>query len=513
MADDPTSIDPSPLSMSARAMAEAVRSGERSARELTQAYLDAIAERDPALHSYRLVDAEGALARAEAIDAERSRGATLGPLAGVPVGLKDNFVTADLDTTCGSRMLEGWRPPYAGSHAARLLDAGAVILGKLAMDEFAMGSSNENTPFEPVRNPWALDRVPGGSSGGTASAVAAGLCALGLGSDTGGSIRQPASLCGVVGLKPTYGRVTRAGMIAFASSLDQAGPLARTVEDAALGLSVLAGADPRDATSLRAPVPDYLAAVDAGREGDLKGVKIGVQRSSLGEGLADSVRARFEASLEVLAERGAELVDVELPHFHLAVAAYYVVATAEASSNLARYDGVRYGASAAREDAPPSSLVELYERTRSTHFGAEVKRRILLGTFVLRSESYADYYGRAMKVRTLLARDYASAFERCDLIASPTSPVPAWRLGEKLDDPLAMYLSDVFTIGANLAGLPAISIPAGFCEPCEDCPRLPIGLQLTGRRLDEATLLRVSAAHEAATPWAAERPTFEGGQG
>lgn len=471
------------LELSARALAAAVRGGELSAVEVARAYLDRIDATDGRLHAYRRVTNELALQQAAAVDEARRGGRPLGLLAGVPVALKDNFVTAGVETSCGSRILAGWIPPYQGTHARRLLDAGAVLLGKLAMDEFGMGSSNENTPHEPVANPWALDRVPGGSSGGSAAAVAARSCALALGTDTGGSVRQPASLCNVVGLKPTYGRVSRFGMVAFASSLDQAGPLARDVGDAALALQVLAGRDPLDATSLDAPVPDYLASLASD---DLTGVRVGLDRAVLElDGLDPAVRSCFTAGLARLVDAGAQLVDIELPHFEHAVATYYVLCTAEASSNLARFDGVRYGQRVSR-----ASLRETYEASRGAGFGAEVQRRILLGTYVLRAESYADYYGRAMKVRTLIARDHAAAFERCDVIASPTSPVVAWRRGVKLDDPLAMYLSDVFTIGANLVGLPAISIPTGFAEG------LPVGLQLIGPRLGEAQLLRAAAAHE-----------------
>ena len=491
--------------LSARALAAQVRSGERSASEVATTYLERAAATQPQLFAFRTLTEARAQAQAQAIDAARAAGDALGPLAGVPVGLKDIFVTEGVATSCGSRMLEGWTPPYSGTQARRLEQAGAVMLGKLAMDEFGMGSSNENTPYEPVRNPWARDYVPGGSSGGTAAAVAARACALGLGSDTGGSIRQPASLCNLVGLKPSYGRVSRYGMIAFASSLDQAGPLTRTVEDAALALQVLAGHDPLDATSSSAPVPDYLAAVDAGARGGLAGLRVGVHRHALElPGLDPEVRERFAASLELLVAAGAELVDIELPHFDYAVATYYVLCTAEASSNLARYDGVRYGLR-----RPGASLRDSYEATRHDGFGPEVKRRILLGAFVLRAESYAEYYGRAMKVRTRIAEDYAQAFTRCDLLASPTSPVPGFRLGERLDDPLAMYLSDVFTIGANLAGLPAISIPAGFSRASEARPRLPIGLQLIAPAFAEVELLRAAAAHEAATSWPRERPALD----
>lgn len=495
------------LTLSARALAAAIHGGSVSAVEATGAYLEQISATEPVLHAYRCILPERALAEAAAVDAARQAGAALGPLAGVPIGLKDIFVTKGVETSCGSAMLSGWTPPYQGTQARRCAEAGAVLLGKLAMDEFGMGSSNENTPFEAVRNPWAPDHVPGGSSGGTAAAVAARSCALGLGSDTGGSIRQPASLCNLVGLKPTYGRVSRFGMIAFASSLDQAGPITREVGDAALALQVLAGHDPRDATSLDAPVPDYLGAVEQGAGVGLGGLRVGVDRHAMQlEGLDPEVRARFEEALAVLVGAGATLCEVELPHFEHAVATYYVLCTAEASSNLARYDGLRYGLHRTRP-----SLRETYEATRHDGFGAEVKRRILLGTFVLRADSYADYYGRAMKVRTLIARDYAAAFDQCDVLASPSSPVPGWRLGAKLDDPLAMYLSDVFTIGANLAGLPAMSIPAGFSTGSGGHPALPIGLQLIGPRLAEARLLQVAAAHEAATSWHRERPPLAGG--
>ncbi|MCA9695542.1 MAG: Asp-tRNA(Asn)/Glu-tRNA(Gln) amidotransferase subunit GatA, partial [Myxococcales bacterium] len=426
-----------------------------------------------------------------------------GPLAGVPLGLKDIFVTRGLATTCGSRILDGWLPPYDSTHALRLRQAGAVLLGKLAMDELAMGSSGEHTHLPPTCNPWDLGHVPGGSSGGAAAAVAARLVAVGLGSDTGGSIRQPASLCGVVGLKPTYGRVSRRGLIAFASSLDQAGPITRTTRDAARVLTCLAGHDPEDASSLRAPVPDYEAACARG----VRGLRVGVLRAALaGPGLDPEVADACARAIEALARAGATLVDVALPHAESAVACYYVVCAAEASSNLARYDGLRYGP---RVEAP--TLRELYAATRSAGFGAEVKRRIMLGTFVLRSDSYARYYGQAMRVRTLIARDHARVFDACDVIAGPTSPVPAFRRGERLDDPLAMYRADVFTIGANLAGLPAISIPAGFTQATAARPRLPIGLQLVGPPLGEEALLAAAAAHEAATSWHLEAPPEPGG--
>ncbi len=487
------------IDATARELAAQVRSGARSAAEIAATFLernDAVASR---LHAWSRRDDDRARHRAAAIDAEVAAGRDPGPLAGVPVGLKDNFVTAGVETCCGSRILAGWIPPYDGAHVQRLAEAGAVSLGKCAMDEFAMGSSNENTPDEPVRNPWALDFVPGGSSGGSAAAVAARLVPFALGTDTGGSIRQPASMCGIVGLKPTYGRVSRYGMIAFGSSLDQAGPLTRNVRDAAAVLGVLAGHDPRDSTCLDEPVPDYVAACDA----TIAGARIGVDRSVIDhDGLDDDVRAAFETSLAVLRDAGAQIVDITLPHFAHAIATYYVLATAEAASNLSRYDGLRYGAQQTRP-----GLRQTYEATREHGFGDEVKRRIMLGTFVLREGSFARYYGRAQKVRTLIARDYAAAFASCDAIASPTSPVAGWRIGEKQADPMAMYLSDVFTIGANLAGLPAISIPGGFCRATETMPRLPIGFQLLAPRLGEPTLLALAAAHEAATAWHEQMPT------
>ncbi len=483
--------------LSVRALAAHVREGSLRAEEVLEAFEARADATEPRVHAYLLRARESAAAAAKAIDAARAAGRALGPLAGVPVGLKDLFVSEGIETRAGSRILEGWIPPYQGSHAARLQRAGAVITGKLAMDEFAMGSSSENTPYEAPRNPWDARYVPGGSSGGSAAAVAVGSVAAALGSDTGGSIRQPASFCGVVGLKPSYGRVSRQGMIAFASSLDQAGPITRDVRDAAAILQVLAGHDPLDSTSLDAPVPDYLAACERGAAG----LRIGVHREALAhEGLDPEVAAAFERALDVLREAGATLVDVALPHARHAVATYYVLCAAEAASNLARFDGLRYGARAERP-----SLRETYEATREAGFGAEVKRRILLGTFVLRKDSYAAYYGQAQRVRQRIADDYARAFAGCDLVACPTSPVPAFRAGER-SDPLAMYLSDVFTIGANLAGLAAISLPAGLSRASAEHPALPIGVQLQAPALHEPTLLAAAAAHEDATEHHRQRP-------
>jgi len=392
-------------------------------------------------------------------------------------------------TTASSRILEDFIPPYDATVVRRLEAAGAVIVGKTNCDEFAMGSSNENSAFGPVHNPWALDRIPGGSSGGSAAAVAARCVPIALGSDTGGSIRQPAACCGVVGLKPSYGRVSRYGLLAFASSLDQIGPFARTVADAATVLSALAGVDPCDATTSSEPVPDFSASL-TGRVDD---IRIGVPRAFVSEGVDDEVRRAYEGALETLRREGAALVDIDLPHAKYAVPVYYLVCTAEASSNLARYDGVKYGY---RSPAAKDSLKEMYSRTRDQGFGPEVKRRIMLGTYVLSAGYYDAFYLKALQVRTLLRRDYDEAFERVDVVAMPTSPTPPFRLGEKTDDPLQMYLADVFTVSANLAGLPGISVPCGFSTD-----GLPIGFQLMGRMFDEATMLRVADAYERVTDW------------
>jgi aspartyl-tRNA(Asn)/glutamyl-tRNA(Gln) amidotransferase subunit A len=407
------------------------------------------------------------------------------------VAIKDNISTRNVRTTASSRMLESFVPPYDATVVEELRTAGAVLVGKTNCDEFAMGSSTENSAFGASRNPWAPDRIPGGSSGGSAVAVASRMVPLALGSDTGGSIRQPAALCGIVGLKPTYGRVSRYGLLAFGSSLDHIGPLTTTVRDAALALSVLAGGDPRDSTSSHAPVPDYTTALN----GDVRGVRIGVPRALVeGGGIDASVSAAFNDALQVLVGQGATLVEVALEHAAVATAVYYLVATAEASSNLARYDGVRYGYRAPAEGR--DELRSMYARTRARGFGPEVKRRIMLGTYVLSSGYYDAYYLKAQQVRTLIRRDYDRAFQAADLIATP-----AFRIGERAADPLQMYLADVFTVSANLTGLPAISVPCGFADP-----PLPIGLQLTGRPFDESTMLRVADAYERATPWSARQP-------
>jgi aspartyl-tRNA(Asn)/glutamyl-tRNA(Gln) amidotransferase subunit A len=469
----------------------AIRGRARSAAEVCRETLSRIEALDPQLHAFNTLIPEQALARAEAIDRDHD-GWRDAPLLGVPIALKDNLCTLGVRTTASSRILETFLPPYSATVVERLEAAGAVIVGKTNCDEFAMGSSNENSAFGPVRNPWALDRIPGGSSGGSAAVVAAGIVPLALGSDTGGSIRQPAALCGVVGLKPTYGRVSRYGLIAFGSSLDQIGPMTRTAYDAALALSVLAGVDRADATTAPEPVPDYTAALN----GDVRQMRIGVPRRLLEQGVDGEVSRALDAALDALRARGATLVDVELPHAPYAIPVYYLVATAEASSNLARYDGVRYGF---RANAP--DLRSMYGRTRAQGFGPEVKRRIMLGTYVLSAGYYDAYYLKAQQVRTLILRDYDQAFERVDVVAMPTSPTPAFPIGERVSDPLQMYLADIFTVSANLAGLPAVSVPCGFTAG-----RLPIGLQLLGRRFDEATLLRIADAYERDTEWSKQLP-------
>jgi aspartyl-tRNA(Asn)/glutamyl-tRNA(Gln) amidotransferase subunit A len=474
-----------------------IRSGARSASDVVKETLDRIERLDPELHAFNTVTGEQALERAATIDRNLDAWKDA-PLLGVPVALKDNLCTRGVATTASSRILEHYVPPYDATVVGRLFRAGAVVIGKTNCDEFAMGSSTENSAFGATRNPWALDRIPGGSSGGSAVSVAARLAAVALGSDTGGSIRQPAALSGVVGIKPTYGRVSRFGLLAFASSLDQIGPLARTARDAALTLGVIAGEDPADATSSSEPVPDYAAALT----GDIRALRIGVPTSMLDAGIDPDVLNAFRAGLDVLAARGATLVDIELPHAKHAIGIYYLIATAEASSNLARYDGVRYGF---RVPGPKTiDLRTMYAETREKGFGLEVKRRIMLGTYALSAGYYDAYYLKAQQVRTLVLRDYSTAFERVDVVAMPTSPTPAFKLGERVDDPLQMYLADVFTVSANLAGLPAISTPCGFAAG-----RLPVGLQLTGRRFEEATLLRAVDAYQRDTGWHTLEPALD----
>ena len=475
----------------AREIRDAVTTGQTSAVEVCQASLDRIKATDGSLGAFLSVAAERALDRARAIDLKKHRG----PLAGVPVAIKDNISTRGIPTTAASRMLKHYVPPYDATVITRLEAAGAVVIGKTNCDEFAMGSSTENSAFGPSRNPWDTDRIPGGSSGGSAVAVAAGMTPIGLGSDTGGSIRQPASLCGIVGLKPTYGRVSRYGLIAFASSLDCIGALTRTAHDAALALAALAGPDPHDATASQEPAADYAAALS----GDIRGLRLGVPRAMLEQGVDDSVRSCFYGALDILRARGADIVDIDLPHARYAISTYYFVATAEASSNLARFDGVRYGYRA--EGA--LDLRSMYEKTRSQGFGAEVKRRIMLGTYVLSAGYYDAYYLKAQQVRTLVRRDYEQAFHTVDAVVMPTSPTPAFKIGERVEDPLQLYLVDVFTVSANLAGLPAVSVPCGLTPQ-----RLPIGLQMTGKPFDEATLLRLADGYERDTNWWRECPAI-----
>src|ERR1700754_3255257 len=438
------------------------------------------------LNAFLEIDREGALGRAAEV--EKGDGA----LAGVPIAVKDNICVRGMQTSCGSRILGDYHPPYNATVIERLLGAGAVVVGKPNCDEFAMGSSNENSAFGPVRNPWDTTRVPGGSSGRSEAAVAAGIVPVALGSDTGGSVRQPASLCGVLGLKPTYGRNSRYGLVAFASSLDQVGIFAREVSDVARVLGVIAGRDRHDATTADVPVPDYTAALD----GDLKGARIGFPRTLFGKGLDEEVGTAVKGVVDVYRELGAEIVDVELPNAGYAIAVYYIIATAEASSNLARFDGVRYGFR--REDAP--ELRQMYRKTREEGFGAEVKRRIMLGTYVLSAGYYDAYYRKAQQVRTLIKNDFLTAFKNCDAIITPTAPTPAFALGEKVDDPLAMYLNDIYTVTANLAGIPGLSVPCGLSSA-----RLPIGFQLLGPYWSEPTLLKLGHSYLQARPFT-DRP-------
>lgn len=490
-------------------LADSVTRGDVSAETVAIAYLDRIERRDAGLGAFLTVQREETLEAARAIDQKRARGETLGPLAGVPIAIKDALCTRDAPTTAGSRILLrsndaeaspqlGFRPPYDATVVARLRAADALLVGKTNMDEFAMGSSNENSAFFPARNPWDTSRTPGGSSGGSAVAVAAGMSLGALGSDTGGSIRQPAALTGTVGVKPTYGRVSRYGLIAFASSLDQVGPFASDVRGAARILRVIAGHDAHDQTSLAAPVSDYEAACSR----DVRGLRIGVPEEYFGEGLAPEVEARVREALKGLESLGCTMHPVHLPHTKYAVATYYVIATAEASSNLARYDGLRFGARAA--DA--TNLETLYARTRGANFGREVARRIVLGTFVLSTGYYDAYYLRAQRARTLLRRDFEEAFRHVDVIATPVSPTVAFPLGERVDDPLAMYLADVYTLPASLAGVPAISVPCEPAAPTANAPSLPVGLQLIGPPLEEARLCAVAAAWERLSPARGLRP-------
>ena len=456
--------------------------GEISAVELTRSYLERIDALDPTVGAYLTLARESALEQAAEADRRRSAG-DAPSLCGIPLAIKDVLCTKGLRTTCGSRILENFIPPYDATVIEKLKTAGAVILGKVSMDEFAMGSSNENCAFGTPRNPWSLEHVCGGSSGGSGAAVAAGLCAGSLGSDTGGSIRQPASYCGVVGLKPTYGRVSRYGLVAYASSLDQVGPLTRDVTDCAILLQAISGFDPRDSTSIDRPTPDYRAALGQG----VAGLTVGVPREYFADGLDPEVERAVRQGIDALAAAGARIVDISLPHSAYGVAAYYIIAPAEASSNLSRFDGVRYGL----RDLEAESLIDMFQRTRAQGFGPEVKRRIIIGAFALSSGYYDAYYKKASQVRTLIVEDFRRAFAECDVIAAPVTPTPAWRLGERLHDPLSMYLSDILTIPANLAGLPGMSLPCGFSSA-----GLPIGLQLMANHFAEETLLRAAFAVE-----------------
>lgn len=478
-----------------RELQDKVTQGEVSAREIVHAYYLRISQVEPKIKAYITQAVDSARAQAEALDQKLKNWRRTMPLTGMPLAIKDNICTEGVLTTCASRMLGTFVPPYDATVIARLRGQGYLLLGKTNLDEFAMGSSTENSAFGPSRNPWNLGYVPGGSSGGSAAAVAADECVAALGSDTGGSIRQPAACCGVVGLKPTYGRVSRYGLVAFASSLDQIGPITKDVADAAVLLNVIAGHDPQDSTSADLSVPDYTRAL---KKKDVKKLKIGVPREYFAEGLDPEVEQAVRAALDQLNELGGEIIDVSLPMTGVAIATYYVIATAEASSNLARYDGVNYGL----RSKQAKDLLEMYMKTRQEGFGPEVKRRIMLGTYTLSAGYYEAYYGKAQAVRTLIRRDFDAAFQEVDLIVTPVMPTPAFKLGEKIEDPLQMYLSDIYTISVNLAGIPAISLPCGFSKV-----GLPIGLQILGRPFQEETVLRAAYAYEQATNWRTRRPT------
>jgi aspartyl-tRNA(Asn)/glutamyl-tRNA(Gln) amidotransferase subunit A len=470
--------------------------GDVSAADISRAYFLRINHVEPKVHAYLSTLKEATTAQAEALDRKLKGWRKTLPLMGMPLAVKDNICTDQVKTTCASRMLEQFIPPYDATVVARLRERGFLLLGKTNLDEFAMGSSTENSAFGPTRNPWNLGCVPGGSSGGSAAAVAADECAAALGSDTGGSIRQPAALCGVVGLKPTYGRVSRYGLVAFASSLDQIGPITKCVTDAAMLLNVIAGHDPLDSTSADAPVPDYLRAL---KRKDFKKLRVGVPQDYFGEGLDPDIDRAVRDAVGVMKSLGGEIKDVSLSKTDTAIATYYVIATAEASSNLARYDGVKYGL----RSKQTKDLLEMYTRTRQEGFGPEVKRRIMLGTYALSAGYYDAYYGRAQAARTVIKRDFDAAFRDVDLIVTPVTPTPAFKLGEKTQDPLQMYLSDIYTISVNLAGLPAISVPCGFSKS-----GLPIGVQLIGRPFEEEAVLRAAHAYEQATDWRAKKPNI-----
>ncbi len=495
------------INKTAAQMADGLAQGELSSVELTKAHLDRISEIDGEVKAFLHVDSEGALAQAAAVDARRKRGEKLSPLAGVPLALKDVLAQKDVPTTAGSKILQGWRPPYDSTVVKKLKDAGVIIMGKTNMDEFAMGSSTENSGYGPTFNPWDLTRTPGGSSGGSSAAVASFQAPLAIGSDTGGSIRQPAALTGIVGVRPTYGAVSRYGLIAYSSSLDQAGPFGRTVLDTALLHEVIAGHDAHDATSINAPVP---AVVQAAKSGDVKGMKIGVIKQLQGEGYQKGVQVRFDESLQILASLGAEIVEVDCPSFEYALAAYYLIAPSECSSNLARFDAMRYGLRTG--DVDGASAEAVMSATRNAGFGREVKRRIILGTYALSSGYYDAYYGSAQKIRTLIIEDYAKAFAKADVLVSPTAPTTAYKIGEKVDDPMAMYLGDVATIPVNLAGICGMSLPAGLAD--ED--NLPVGFQIMAPAMQDQRLYQAGGALEAAllSKWGApilsKAPVLEG---
>ncbi len=472
---------------------------ERSAVEITQEALDRIQELEPKLHSFLHVTSEHALEQARQVDGKIAAGEEIGLLAGIPIGIKDNMCTKGIPTTCASRILENFVPPYESTVTQKLKDAGAVMVGKTNLDEFAMGSSTENSAYQVTANPWDLDRVPGGSSGGSAAAVAAQECAVALGSDTGGSIRQPASFCGVVGLKPTYGLVSRYGLVAYASSLDQIGPLARTVEDAAILLSAIAGYDPNDATSLKVEIPDYAKILqpDLRPRGRLR---VGIIKETFGEGLDPAVEQAVTKAIDQLQSLGAEIHVISCPRFRYGLPTYYIIAPSEASANLARYDGVKYGKRVPDAD----NLLSMYTKTRAAGFGAEVKRRIMLGTYALSAGYYDAYYLKAQKVRTLIKQDFEAAFEKVDVLVCPTAPTTAFKAGEKTEDPLSMYLSDLMTIPVNLTGLPGLSVPCGF-----DDNGLPIGMQLIGKVLREDQLFQVAYAYEQSTKWHLQKPQLQ----
>jgi len=474
-------------------ISELIKKKEVSPVELTKQILSRIERYDGDINSYVTVLSDYAIQKAKKAQDDIASGNYLGPLHGVPIGLKDIFVMKDVRTTAGSKILENFKPLYNATVTQKLLDAGAIIVGKNNMDEFAMGSSNETSYFGVVKNPWDLQRVPGGSSGGSAAAVAASLCYGSVGTDTGGSIRQPASLCGIVGMKPTYGNVSRFGMIAFASSLDQAGPLTKSVYDAAIILNLISGHEPRDSTSVNAPVPDYVSNL----KNDIKGLKVGIPKEYFIDGIDAEVLCAVQDAIKLITELGAEMIEISLPHTEYATAAYYIIAPSEASSNLARYDGVKYGYRAQSSD----DLLDMYKNTKSEGFGGEVKRRIMIGTYALSAGYYDAFYNKARKVQTLLRQDFQNAFEKVDVILTPTTAEPAFKLGEKTADPIKMYLSDIFTNPTNLAGLPGISLPCGYTND-----GLPVGLQFIGKPFDEQNVLNAAYAYESNTDWNKRRP-------